>query len=74
MLHFLALQNLPKNLPLLSQFIHIVTGTRCDCGFIICRYDVHAYNGSDCGFHFIDFIKLKDIIILGRKSVSVASQ
>ena len=24
-------------------------------------YDVHAYNGSDCGFGFINFIKLKDL-------------
>ena len=24
-------------------------------------YNIHAYNGSDCGFGFIDFIKLKDL-------------
>ena len=25
------------------------------------RYDVHADNGSDCGFGFNNFIKLKDL-------------
>ena len=56
-----------QNLPLVSQLLYIVTGTRSNCGLIfcrcfaslICRYDVHADNGGDCDFN--NFIKLKDL-------------
>ena len=83
MLHFLALKS-AQNLLLVSQLLHIVTGTHCDCGPIFCYcYDVlslyfvtimmfmHTGNDSDCGF---SFIKLKDLAIMGQKSFSIASQ
>ena len=34
----------PKlNLMLVSQLLYMVTGTHCDCGYIFCHYDAHAY-------------------------------
>ena len=55
MLHFQHSKNLTASLPV-YQLLYIVTGMRCDCGPIFrCCYDVHAYNGSDCGFSFIKF-------------------
>ena len=83
MLHFLALKS-AQNL-LLEKLLYIVMGTRCDCGSIFYRcYDISGLyfvvvmmfmrNCSDCGFNFINFIKLKDLHIMGQKSFSVASQ
>ena len=41
MLHFLALQNLPKTYHCYLSFFIVVMGIRCDCGSVFCRsYDV----------------------------------
>ena len=42
-------------------WVDILSSLRHFESLICCCYDVHADNGSDCGFGFNNFMKLKDL-------------